>query len=188
MRARLIRAARTIVRQDGFSKLTIVKVADTAGVATGSVYRHFDSKSALCAELFSRAARNEYAILRRVVHNSGHASAKMSLAIEVLARRVLANPTFAYALGVENVDAKITQEREAFYSAVMGLFEALIDEGIRAGEFDNQLSAISAGAVVGVIKESLLGPGAFSLRQSRVSSQLISAVQGFCLGAVTHPM
>jgi len=187
VRARLIVAARKIVGLKGFAKLTIVNVADEAGVATGSVYKHFDSKSTLCIEVYTQAARKEYEMLRRVLLGPGLASAKLCRCIEVMATRVQSNPVFAYALGVESVDPAIADERAACVDAIVGLFEELIEEGIRTGEFETQLSTISATAVVGVIKESLLGTRSFPILQSNASSQLIAAVQGFCLGAVMHP-
>jgi AcrR family transcriptional regulator len=44
---RLVDAAIELFRNDGYAEVTVSQIADLAGVAKGSVYRHFDSKDAL---------------------------------------------------------------------------------------------------------------------------------------------
>jgi AcrR family transcriptional regulator len=65
-RARLAAARETIVEaamaqlaEGGYASASVVAVARRAGVATGSVYRHFPSKSDLFAEVFRRASQAE---------------------------------------------------------------------------------------------------------------------------------
>jgi AcrR family transcriptional regulator len=44
---RLVDAAIELFRRNGYAAVTVSQIADLAGVAKGSVYRHFDSKDAL---------------------------------------------------------------------------------------------------------------------------------------------
>jgi AcrR family transcriptional regulator len=44
---RLVDAAIELFRNHGYAEVTVSQIADLAGVAKGSVYRHFDSKDAL---------------------------------------------------------------------------------------------------------------------------------------------
>jgi AcrR family transcriptional regulator len=49
-RRRILEAARVVVAEQGFAAAQVAVVAAEAGVATGSVYRHFPSKASLFAE------------------------------------------------------------------------------------------------------------------------------------------
>jgi AcrR family transcriptional regulator len=48
----LLKAARQIIEQDGFDKLTMVTVADRAGVTRRAVYLHFTSRAELVSALY----------------------------------------------------------------------------------------------------------------------------------------
>lgn len=47
------------VAEGGFAALTMQALADDAGIATGSLYRHFRGKGELAAEIFRRASQRE---------------------------------------------------------------------------------------------------------------------------------
>jgi len=55
-RERIVDAALTQLAEGGYASASVVAVARRAGVATGSVYRHFPSKADLFAEVFRRAS------------------------------------------------------------------------------------------------------------------------------------
>ncbi len=50
-RARILAAASDLVADGGWSAAQVDHVAAKAGVATGTVYRHWSSKAELCAEI-----------------------------------------------------------------------------------------------------------------------------------------
>src|SRR4051794_23465658 len=58
-RERIFDAAMDQLADGGYASATMQAVARRAGVATGSVYRHFPSKSELFAEGFPRASPPE---------------------------------------------------------------------------------------------------------------------------------
>src|SRR5215208_8140224 len=58
----------------GYASASIQAVAARAGVATGTVYRHFESKSALFAEAFRVAARRELDEFGAVAEDDGRSS------------------------------------------------------------------------------------------------------------------
>lgn len=51
LRESIVRAARTIVRDDGLAALTMRKIADAIDYAPASLYAHFENREALLAEL-----------------------------------------------------------------------------------------------------------------------------------------
>ena len=58
-RERIVPPRRDQVAEGGYASASVQAVAARAGVATGSVYRHFPSKADLFAEVFRRASQRE---------------------------------------------------------------------------------------------------------------------------------
>ena len=58
-RKRITIAARELIAEGGYVAAPVAAVADRAGVAVGTVYRYFPSKSELFAEVFREASQHE---------------------------------------------------------------------------------------------------------------------------------
>ena len=58
-RERLFEAATRILRRDGYSQLTMERVAAESGVAKTTLYRRWPTKAALCMELYLEIAGRE---------------------------------------------------------------------------------------------------------------------------------
>ena len=186
LRVRLLDAALSIVSADGFNALTINAVAQKACIATGAVYKHFSSKAELCAEVFRIATEKELAVVRESALRAGTPATRLLDTIETFATRALRGQRLAYALIAEPVDTLVDAERLRYRHAYAKIFQQLVDEGIRSGDFPQQASAVSAAALVGVIAESLVGPLSWQMdTQSNIEqTSLIRSIQAFCLRAV----
>ena len=64
-RAAILAAARALAAEGGMAAVQIAAVAERAGIAAGTVYRHFPSKSEMIAALIAAIAEHESAVLRR---------------------------------------------------------------------------------------------------------------------------
>ncbi|MFZ2308158.1 MAG: TetR/AcrR family transcriptional regulator [Rhodoferax sp.] len=188
VRQRLVDAALTMVSTGGFGALTIAGVAAQAGIATGAVYKHFESKAQLCAEVFRIATEKEVAVVRDTAQGAGSASERLQHAVAAFAERALRNPRLAFALIAEPVDALVDEQRLRYRQAYAEVFVGLVEQGMRAGEFAEQVPSVSAAALVGVIAESLTGPLSPQHGQDPLAGgPLIAAIQAFCLRAVAQP-
>src|SRR3954468_22815651 len=58
-RERVVAAARELIARGGYQEARVAAVAARAGVATGTVYRHFPSKADLFAEVFRSVSQRE---------------------------------------------------------------------------------------------------------------------------------
>jgi putative ABC transport system permease protein len=67
-RERITTAARELIAEGGYVAAQVAAVAERAGVAVGTVYRHFPSKSELFAEVFREASQHEVDAMREAVH------------------------------------------------------------------------------------------------------------------------
>ena len=59
LRARILECALQRVAENGFASLTMQQLAADAGLATGSLYRHFRNKGELASKIFAMASHRE---------------------------------------------------------------------------------------------------------------------------------
>ncbi|MCI4042015.1 TetR/AcrR family transcriptional regulator [Streptomyces sp. TRM75563] len=164
-REHLVVRATEVVADVGWAQASVTAVADAAGIAAGSVYQHFASKSALAVEVFRRAAQREVDVLGEVLEGDGDPVGRLRLGVEVFARRALENPGLAYALLAAPAEPAVGAERLAFRRRYRALFAAVIDEGISAELLPGQDAEITAAALTGAIGEVLVYPLSTSAAQ-----------------------
>src|SRR3954468_9861945 len=73
VRERIVAAALDQLAEGGYGSAAGVRGAERAGVATGTVYRHFPSKGDLFAEVFRRASQREVDVLAAIAAGSAAA-------------------------------------------------------------------------------------------------------------------
>jgi len=163
-RTLILNSALKLLIEKGFLNLTIAAVAEEAEVATGTVYKYFESKTTLCTDVFKLGGELELRYVRNTVFPEGvlpgERSCKKRLldVITMFAERALGNYRLAYAMLAEPIDPMIEVERLNYRRAFTHTLAALIDEGIEAGEFCQQDSSVTASALVGALSETMLGP------------------------------
>jgi AcrR family transcriptional regulator len=180
-RERIVDAALAQLADGGYASASVVAVARRAGVATGSVYRHFPSKGDLFAEVFRRASQREVDVLRSMADRHEPVSYRLAAWVEAFVRRALAEPVRAYALIAEPVDPAVEAERLTFRRAYADLFERALRDGIRAGELPAQDPELAATAIVGALAEALVGP---LQRREAGADALVAGLQTFVLQSV----
>ena len=182
----LLNSALACVASDGFNGLTIAGVAQRAGMATGAVYKHFESKAHLCAEVFRLATEKEVAMVRAAATGPGAPAQRLRDAIAVFAERALRGRRLAYALIAEPIDTLVDVQRLHFRRAYADIFQQLVKDGMQTGDFVPQDAELSAAGLVGVISEALVGPLSWQRvgQEAPPAEPLIVAIQAFCLRAV----
>jgi len=58
-RQRLLAAARELIEDGGYASASVVAIAERAGVASGTLYRHFTSKEDLFVDVFRSVCSHE---------------------------------------------------------------------------------------------------------------------------------
>jgi AcrR family transcriptional regulator len=178
-RERILAAALDQLAEGGYASATIQAVAGRAGVATGSVYRHFASKSDLFAEVFRQASQREVDVFTEATADDGRtATERVAAATEAFARRALAAPTRAYALIAEPVDPAVEAERLAFRRGYRDILVEVLGQGVERGELELHDKQTTAAAMVGAIGEALVGPLAAD-HNGNIPDPLVAAVVQF---------
>ena len=131
-RERLLAAAQTLIEEGGYSAASVMAIAERAGVAAGTLYRHFASKEELFVEVFRSVCAREERAMRAAADGMGDdasAADRLEHVLATFARRALSNPRLAWALIAEPVDPLVDAERLAYRSR----YATLIAEGLAAG-------------------------------------------------------
>src|SRR3954447_14908158 len=158
-RRRITTAARELISEGGYVAAPVAAVADRAGVAVGTVYRHFPSKSELFAEVFREASQHEVDAMRVAIESTrGPAADRVATGIEAFARRAMRGRRLAWALLAEPVDPAFEAERLHFRHSYRDLMAETLTEGIEAGELPAQDVDATAAALIGAVGEAMVGP------------------------------
>ncbi|MFD7324402.1 TetR family transcriptional regulator [Streptomyces sp. NPDC059875] len=184
-RATVVDAALGLLAEHGYAGCTMAAVAARAGIATGSVYRHFPSKGELAVELFRTVVSREVAAVSEAARRPEHTGAaeRVVAVIETFAQRALKSPRLAYALLAEPVDPAVDAERLVFRRAFRDVFAERIAEGVRSGQLPPQDASLTAAALVGAGAEALVGP----LAEGAVGPETVPALVTFTLRALGVP-
>ncbi|RBW49079.1 TetR/AcrR family transcriptional regulator [Marinobacter sp. F3R11] len=190
-RQKIAMCAYKCVADGGFRNARVTHIAQRAGVATGTIYRHYESKEELFAEIFRQATQREVDKVAEALTSPGNAKARLEYALRQFAERALKAPVMAWSLIAEPVDPKVEEERLAYRKAYASLFEQAIREGIEEGCIPDQDAKQSSTCLVGAIAESLVGPLSPTHSEQEGAgendnnSSLINTIIRFCIQGLT---
>ncbi|MGA9869725.1 MAG: TetR/AcrR family transcriptional regulator [Rhodococcus sp. (in: high G+C Gram-positive bacteria)] len=156
-RERLLVSAVDILSEQGYRGLSIASVAAAAGVSAGSVYTHFENKSALVVAVFREVCSREVRAVAEAAAG-GDVVQRVSAIVETFAGRAMKNRTMAYALLAEPVDPAVDAERLVFRRSFTDAIAGAVAEGVRSGDIPAQNVDLAAAGLVGAIGEVLIGP------------------------------
>ena len=160
-RSRLLAAARAVIEQDGYAAASVLAIADRAGLASGTLYRHFPSKEDLFVEVFREVCDAEERAMGQAGAAMGPQASRVDRLEEVLAtfaRRALRRPRLSWALIAEPVDPRVDAERIAYRARYTAFVAQSLREAVAAAEIAALDVDFTAAAVVGGCGEALVGP------------------------------
>jgi AcrR family transcriptional regulator len=190
-RQRIINCTYECIAHGGFRNARIAQIAGLAGVAIGTIYRHFESQEDLFAEVFRLATQREVDKVATALTTNGSSIDRLESALKQFADRALRSPMMAWSLIAEPVDPKVDEERLAYRKAYASLFEKTIREGIAEGCIPDQNARQSSTCLVGAIAESLVGPLSPTQSEQAVDAvvnnndSLINSIIRFCIQGLT---
>lgn len=185
-RERIATVARDVVGEEGWQGAQIALIAARAGVATGSVYRYFESKTALYAQVLDMVSRQEVEVLREIVEGEGPAAERLATAIKAFMRRSIKSRRLAYALIAEPCEPEIDAVRLKYRAVIAEQFARVIRDGMASGEFIEVDQKVAASCVVGAFVEALIGrlaPGAKA--NARTAERMDAATVQLCTRMLT---
>lgn len=186
-RTALLDAAQDVLGEGGYTACTVAGVAARAGMATGSVYAHFPTKSALLADVFRLAVGREVEAVRAAAERGDTAADRVAAVVETFAARALKQPARAYALLAEPVDPVVDALRLEFRVAYRDVLADAVRHGVQRGELPPQNAEVVAAALVGAIGESLIGPLAAARSRQAAEPDTVPTLLAFTQRAIGGP-
>ncbi|PZT74627.1 MULTISPECIES: TetR/AcrR family transcriptional regulator [unclassified Streptomyces] len=172
-RQRLYEAAVTLIAEKGFSATTVDEIADRAGVAKGTVYYNFRSKTELFEELLRHGVGLLTASLRTAAEET---AARGGSRVEALDAMIRAGLVFIdrYPAFTQLYVAELWRTNRAWQSTLLvvrreavAVVEGVIEEGVAAGELSEEIDVpLTAAALVGMVLVAALDWQAFQPERS----------------------
>jgi AcrR family transcriptional regulator len=137
-RQRILDAAASAFRRDGFASVTLKDIAERAGLQTGSLYYHFDGKEDLVDAILSAGTEGAFVATREAVEALGKRAeplARLRAAIGAHLRVVLSEGSYASAnLRILGQVPEAIREKHLRRQRAYGAFwDALLHDAAAAG-------------------------------------------------------
>jgi AcrR family transcriptional regulator len=185
-RERLLVAAQELIEEGGYGGASVAAIAERAGVAAGTLYRHFESKQELFVEVFRAVCAREERAMRAASAQlaADDAAERLERVLGTFAERALRNPRLAWALIAEPVDPLVDAERLAYRERYAEVIAEALRTGIEAGQLPEQNIELTAAALVGGCGEALVGPLSPLADETPSSDEIVGALRTFVRRAV----
>jgi AcrR family transcriptional regulator len=156
--AAIIAAAGELAAEAGMEAVQIVPVAARAGIAAGTVYRYFPSKTELVAALVAGVAEREVAAIRQAAASAPGPLSALAAAIVAFAVRASRARRLASAILAEPTEPHGTAPGLRYRAALAAEFAQAIRAAMAGGHLPEQDAGRAAAAAVGALTDGLLGP------------------------------
>jgi len=153
----ILDAATALAAEGGMGAVQIAAVAERAGIAAGTVYRYFPSKTDLVAALIETRGERELAAMRVAADAAPGPLSALAACIAAFATRALQARRLIWALTGEPVEPEIDRLRGGFRSMLATEFAARISAALAARHLPEQDANLAASAVLGALTEGLIG-------------------------------
>ncbi|HWV51466.1 TetR/AcrR family transcriptional regulator [Pseudorhodoplanes sp.] len=175
----ILAAARSAATEGGMAAVQVAAVAERAGIATGTVYRYFPSKTELITALIGIMAEREVAAIAKAGKAAPGPVSALAASIATFAARSLRQRRLVWAIIADPAEADVEAARIAFRRALADEFQARIAAAMQAGHLPAQDPRVAASALVGALLEGLVGPLAPETNNDPVQTR--DAVQALTL-------
>ena len=180
----ILAAAATLAAEAGINAVQIAPVAERSGIAAGTVYRYFPSKTELIAALVASVSEREIGAMRRAADAAPGPLSALAAALTTFAAHALGSRRLAFALIAEPVDADTEKARRPYRVALCAEIGKRLAAAMSGGYVPDQDVTVAAPALVGALAEGLVGPLAPETSDAARRRDAVQALTLFALRAV----
>ncbi|MFJ2716198.1 TetR/AcrR family transcriptional regulator [Streptomyces sp. NPDC087437] len=172
-RQKLYEAAVTLIAEQGFSATTVDEIAERAGVAKGTVYYNFASKSVLFEELLRHGVGLLTASLREAAEETAREGGSRVDALDAMVRAGLVFID-RYPAFTQLYVAELWRTNRSWQSTLLvvrqeavAVVEGVLRDGMANGEFGEDVDVpLTAAALVGMVLVAALDWKSFQPQRS----------------------
>jgi AcrR family transcriptional regulator len=183
-REAIVVAARALAAEGGMAAVQIAPVATRAGIAAGTVYRYFPSKTELVGAVMAAVSERELAAMRAAADAAPGPLSALAAAVTTFAARALHQRRLTWAVTAEPVEPDIDAMRLSYRRALVTELESRLAAAVRAGHVPEQDARLAASALVGALVEGLIGPLAPEAPNEGAARAAVQALTLLALRAV----
>lgn len=161
-RQRIVVRTANLLNTRGYRGTPVSEIMRVAGLQKGGIYRHFESRDALALEAFEFAVARVWKRFLLAIEGRKTARDKLFALFEVArrARREEAFhggcPLMNLAVESDDADPKLRNAARKAMQQVIGLFERIIAEGMKHGEFSEGDARARARMLVASMEGAIL--------------------------------
>jgi AcrR family transcriptional regulator len=154
----IVAAAAALAAEGGIGAVQIGTVSERAGVATGTLYRYFPSKTDLVAALAAAVSEREIGAMVRAADAAPGPLSALAAAITTYAARALSQRRLIAALLAEPADPDTDDARLPHRAALARELGKRLFTAMNLSLVPEQDIAVAAPALTGALIEGLVGP------------------------------
>jgi AcrR family transcriptional regulator len=154
-RQRLVRAALELFTSQGYHPSTIPQIARRAGIAEGTIYRHFPGKQQLLNELYRGAARWATKLVREADRAGVSPRDKLARLGTLLVDGAAREPAVVRLFFFQDYSALLDEPSRTTAREFRGALESLVAGGKADGTVRTGGVDVLAGAWLGVVQVAL---------------------------------
>lgn len=138
----ILDAAIEVFAQDGYFDSKIHRIADRAGVATGTVYLYFQNKERILLKILDSVWSELFEHLKTVQKRTDiDPTSKLTSSIDAIFDYFLSNPPLVFVFVNEHLHlVRSNQDFTIYYRKTLKLIETLLQEGITGGQFRSSIN------------------------------------------------
>lgn len=159
-KAQILAAATAVFAQKGFAKASMNDIVRASGLSKGGVYWHFKSKDDIVTAIFDQFFLGQLAMLDEVLAGEGTAVSKLhqlatltGAGVETVASQ-FPSPLEFYALAAR--EEALKDNLRAHLYSYQEKINALIAQGVQAGEFRSELGDDVANTIMALFEGLML--------------------------------
>ncbi|TBL74594.1 TetR/AcrR family transcriptional regulator [Paenibacillus thalictri] len=146
-REHIIMKSAELFNRQGYAGSSLNDIIDAAGIKKGGIYRHFNSKDEIALEAYNYAAGIVGSKLNEAIAKEDSAAGRL-LAFFRVYENVVDNPPFTGGCPLQNTAVEsddthpaLRERAQQGLANTLNIMKAIIQEGVRSGEFKESLDA-----------------------------------------------
>jgi TetR/AcrR family transcriptional repressor of nem operon len=161
-RKRIVARAANLLNTQGYLGTPVSEIMRVTGLQKGGIYRHFESRAALTLEAFEYAVDRMRDRLLDALKGKTTAKEKLFALLDVVRNAAHEEafrggcPIMNLAVESDDADPKLRDAARKAMSQLIGLFERVIAEGIKHGEFPAGDARAQATSIVASVEGAML--------------------------------